>query len=367
MSLRREFITFALSHKPSIRVLCRLYGISPKTAYKWIARYRERGDSGLQDLSRRPRSSPRRTAPELETAVLAVRDRHPTWGGRKIQAYLLAQHQDPVPAAATISKILKRHGRIHPDEAAKHRAWKRFEHEAPNALWQMDFKGDFPLHAGGRCYPLTVLDDHSRFAVGLRACGNQRAETVQPALTEVFERYGLPEAMIMDNGSPWGVGGHSLTQFSLWLIRLGITVSFSRPYHPQTLGKDERFHRTLNEDVLRSQLFEDLNHCQRHFDDWREIYNLLRPHEAIGMKPPGMRYRPSTRTLPERLEPIQYGPGAIVRKVQDKGEIYYQGRVYVLGRALRGFPVCLRHCDLDGMINVYFCHQQIAQIDLTTP
>jgi transposase InsO family protein len=226
----------------------------------------------------------------LEEAVLAIRDHHSAWGGRKISRILLNQGFSRIPAPSTITEILRRHGRLNSEESAKHKAWERFEHEAPNRLWQMDFKGDFALRGGGRCYPLTILDDHSRFAVCLRGCGDQRGSTVEPVLETAFRRYGLPQAMIMDNGSPWGLDGHAYTQLAVWLIRLDISVSHCRPYHPQTLGKEERFHRTLKAEVLKGNVFDDLDHCQRRFDDWRDTYNLVRPHEALGMKTPAQCY-----------------------------------------------------------------------------
>jgi len=158
MSLRREFVTFALCQSSHIRTLCRSYGISPKTGYKWISRYLENGESGLRDRSCRPHRSPNRTAEGLEEAVLAIRDHHSAWGGRKIYRILLNQGFSRIPAASTITEILRRHGRLNPEESAKHKAWERFEYEAPNRLWQMDFKGDFALQAGGRCYSFGDTD-----------------------------------------------------------------------------------------------------------------------------------------------------------------------------------------------------------------
>ncbi|HZP91789.1 MAG TPA: DDE-type integrase/transposase/recombinase [Burkholderiales bacterium] len=171
-----------------------------------------------------------------------------------------------MPAASTISSILKRHGLIDPAHSLSHRAFQRFQRERPNALWQMDFKGHFPVGAL-RCHPLTALDDHSRFSVALRACGDEQSRTVQHELTDCFRRYGLPEQMLMDNGSPWGDdAAHVLTVFTVWLIRLGVGVIHARPYHPQTQGKAERFHRTLKAELLNHCLFGDLAQCQRHFD-----------------------------------------------------------------------------------------------------
>src|SRR5262249_48689597 len=162
---------------------------------------------------------------------------------------------------------------IRPEESAKHRAFVRFERPEANDLWQMDFKGPWALPEGNRCHPLTVLDDHSRFALGLRACGNERTETVQAELTTIFRRYGLPRTMLTDNGSRWGGSGRGeLTALGIWLVRLGIGVHHGQPRHPETQGKDERFHRTLKAEVLAGHVAHDLADCQCHFDRWREVY-----------------------------------------------------------------------------------------------
>jgi len=188
------------------------------------------------------------------------------WGGRKLAAWLQAHEHAVVPRPSTISEILRRHGRLQPATSQPHR-WRRFEHAAPNQLWQMDFKGHVPLGQGaGRLHPLTVLDDHSRFAIGLEACANERGATVQQRLIELFRRYGLPDRMLTDNGGPWGVSSqnphtytsltpHTYTSLTAWLLRLGIRISHGRACHPQTQGKDERFHRTLKAELLQGPPF----------------------------------------------------------------------------------------------------------------
>ncbi len=187
------------------------------------------------------------------------------------------------------------------------RPFQRFERAAPNELWQMDYKGHFPSLNGARCHPLTVLDDHSRFSLVLKACADEREQTVRAMLNEVFRRYGLPAAMLMDNGSQWGAAGaQPFTALSLWLIRLGIRVAHGRPYHPQTQGKDDRFHRTLKIEQLRHFNFTSLEHCQREFDSFRDRYNLVRPHDALGLATPVSRYRPSPIPFPESLPQIEY-------------------------------------------------------------
>lgn len=367
MSLRHEFVVLAETEEVNMRALCQRFGISPKTGYKWLLRYRAAGVNALVDRSRRPQASPAQTAPDIESAVVRLRAQHPAWGARKLHKRLCVLGQPDVPVPSTIQAILTRHGLIDPVESAKHRAWVRFEHAAPNQLWQMDFKGHFAL-AQGRCHALTVLDDHARFNLCLQACANERGDTVQHRLTGMLRRYGLPERMTMDNGAPWGSDAeHRYTPLTVWLIRLGIRVSHSRPYHPQTQGKDERFHRTLAVEVLRGPPFRDLEQCQQRFDAWRDIYNLERPHEALGMATPASRYQPSARPFPETLPPIEYADGDVVRKVQDRGEISYRHQTWRVPRALRGYPIALRPTQTDGLMDVFFCHQKVAQINLHDP
>jgi len=369
MSLREEFVVLASAESSNISVLCRRFGISRKTGYKWLAREKAGGQPALQDASRRPHSSPKKTAAAIETVVVKLRQEHSAWGGRKLRARLLALGESSVPAASTIQAILQRQGLIDPEEARKHCAWQRFEYEAPNDLWQMDFKGHFALTSHSRCHPLTVLDDHSRFSLTLLACANEQTTTVQNGLITTFRRYGLPRRILADNGAPWGNSGgdHSYTPLALWLIRLGVRVLHGRPYHPQTQGKDERFHRTLQAEVLRGARFDGLPDCQRKFDHWRDVYNLERPHEALQLKPPISRYVPSEQSFPETLPAIEYSPGDQVRKVQAEGWISFRNRAIRLPHAFRGYPVALRATQEEGRFDVYFCRERIKQIDLNEP
>ena len=369
MSQRKEFVMLATAADTNLSQLCARFGISRKTGYKWRARFQTGQVQALADRSRRPHHSPRRSAANIEEQVLALRDEHPAWGGRKLHARLLALGHAKVPAASTITAILHRYQRIAPEESQQHKRFQRFEHPEPNDLWQMDFKGDFAT-AAGRCHPLTVLDDHSRFALALRACTNQRTETVQHALTAVFRRYGLPWRMTMDNGFPWGVylGGRCRwTRFTVWLLRLGISVSHSRPFHPQTQGKDERFHRTLKVELLGDYAWRDLHECQQRFEHWREQYNCQRPHEALQMQVPAARYRLSVRPFPEHLPAVEYPSDASVRRVQKNGLIYWHHQGYFVGEAFQGLDVALRPTNKDGWYEVYFCQHQVATLDLTQP
>jgi len=365
MSFREEILSLGAQEGTNIRELCRRFKVSAKTFYKWLKRSKAGDTPALQNRSRRPHRSPRRTGVVVETKILAVRAQHPSWGARKIHRILINGGELELPAPSTVHRVLHRNGRIDPAESPKHQAWQRFEHESPNQLWQMDFKGWFHTTDQHRCNPLTVLDDHSRYVVCLQACLNQQTATVQTHLTATFRQYGLPERMTMDNGAPWGNDlQHQFTPLTVWLIRLGVAINHSRPYHPQTQGKDERFHRTLDVDLLRWHSFRDRAHVQKHFDEYRDIYNRQRPHQALGLHVPASRYRLSTRRFPEQLPSIEYDVGDIVRKVHAKGHFQYRGKRYSVGKAFQGYPVAMRATRADGIFNVFFCHQKIAQINL---
>lgn len=370
---RQQFIALASCQGANISELARQFGISRKCAYKWLSRYDPQlGATSLLDHSRRPKSSPSRSSAELEQQVLAVRDTHPGWGARKI-AHVLARDQGIELATSTANAILKRHARI--SEAASQAAtpWQRFVHEQPNDLWQIDFKGDFEMHpsghTSGRCHALTALDDHSRYNLILKALPCQTKPVVQSALIEAFERYGLPKRINADNGPPWGVSVRlpdrkPLTQLGVWLIRLGIELSHSRPHHPQTNGKDERFHRTLDRELLAHQMLTDLAHAQQAFDRYRPIYNEYRPHEALGMDVPKQHYRPSLRAYPGSLPPVEYDSADVVRKVDDNGWISFKNRYVRIGKALYGYPVALRPDPLkERTWLVFFCNSQVARFE----
>jgi transposase InsO family protein len=366
MSIRREFVLLAEQPQSNVRELCRRYGISPKTAYKWLLRYREQGDPGLEDRSRRPLHSPGRSSADLEQEVVRLHHQFPFWGARKLLPLLPDGMKRP--HHSTIDAILHRHDchvRYHAEEAQAP-ATRRFEHEQPNELWQIDFKGHFHLsdRRSPRCHPLTVLDDHSRFALCLEGCEGERLELVRPKLIQVFRRYGLPRRITADNGPPWGSnieGG--LSTLEVWLMRLGIEVSHSRPHHPQTQGKLERFHQTLKRELLH-RTFSDLGHCQQELDDWRNQYNLLRPHEALGQLPPISRYQPSLRSYPEELPEIDYEPGDRVFRVTGTGQIRLEGKSRFVGGGLLGERVAIRPSSVDGVYDVIFIHKTIHQIDL---
>jgi transposase InsO family protein len=366
MSQRAEFVVLASVDGANVSELCRRFGVSRKTGYKWLSRYAIDGTAGLVDQSRRPLEPAGRTTDEMEQRVLALRREHPAWGGRKLRRRLQDLQHAEVPVASTITEILRRHGQLNERDGAGKPNVQRFEHAAPNDLWQMDFKGHFAMTRGGRCHPLTVLDDHSRYSLGLRACDNERTETVQCELVEIFRRHGLPRRMLMDNGSPWGdAGDQPWTRLTGWLLRLGISVSHGRPYHPQTQGKDERFHRTLVAEVLRDRSFTDLVETQQAFDPWRQVYNTQRPHEALSLEVPASRYRVSERAYPESLLPIEYAPDVQVRRASTRGVIKFASRSIRISLAFASEPIGVRATPTADVYEVFYAQQSLGQFDLS--
>jgi transposase InsO family protein len=365
MSIKKNFIASVLKEPDNFSKICKEFQISRVCGYKWLKRFKEHGPNGLIERSKRPLSSPLKTPQTIENKFLKVRQEHPAWGGRKILAYLSQRGYTDLPHASTVTRILHRHGKISQKASLARQSFIRFEHALPNQLWQMDFKGHFALGIG-RCYPLTILDDCSRYSLALEACKNQQELTVKNVLINVFRQYGLPEKITMDNGAPWGhsYGPIGYTSLEVWLIRLGIITSHSRPYHPQTQGKDERFHMTLDEELLENKIFIDLEDAQKEFNLWRQMYNEERPHEALQMEVPAKRYSESQRQYPETLPPIEYGLGARVKTVTGKGYINYKGHRYFISESMIDLPVELIESNRDGIVEVYLGPKKIREIDL---
>jgi len=351
--------------------LCRCYGITRKTGYKWIKRYRAEGLDGLKERSKRPLNSPSKTSRKIEEIIVKIRVLDPEWGAKKIHRILVRDHNYKVkelPSVTTINNILKRRGLIDPIKSIKSRPFQSFEHENANDLWQMDFKGDFILGNKKRCYPLTIADDHSRYNLCLEALENQRYVSVKQQLISVFRRYGLPNRILCDNGSPWGLTGSNrhhedcrITKVEKWLLRLDVKMVHGRPYHPQTQGKLERYHRTLKSELLSARVFKDHNDCQISFDKWRNKYNYVRPHESLGQETPSTRYEPSRRSYPEKLPELYYPDTDIKRAVDESGRIWFKGKKYKVGKALHKDHVGIRLED-ENTYGVYYSTKRIKTI-----
>lgn len=295
MSQKLKFLEEVENKVDTISELCRKYSISRTLGYRYINRYKKRGYEGLTEESRVPKLCPHQTSLEMERLIVETRQQYPDWGARKLHRILSEDYPGiHLPALSTITAVLKRNNLIDKEESLKRQALCRFEKEKPNELWQMDYKGYFSLTTKQRCYPLTILDDHSRFSIGIKALPNEQGKPAISYLELIFREFGLPLQINVDNGNPWGNSrGACHTYFSVWLLRLGIEVTHSRVRHPQTNGKIERFHRTLKQEVLKRNKFESFEQAQNAFEQWRIIYNNRRPHEALDSK----------RSTQEKLSP----------------------------------------------------------------
>jgi transposase InsO family protein len=332
-----------------VAAACREFGISRKTAYKWLNR--SRGDPGadLADRSRRPRRSPRRTGEGLEQRILHLRDSS-GWGARKIRSFLERRHHR-VPSITTVHNVLRRHDRIHPPAQA-HPPPQSFERRGPNELWQLDFKGPVEV-ARRRRHPLTVIDDHSRYLLVLQLCNDHTFRTTWQWLWEAFGEFGLPESLLSDNA--FGTTHQhpkTLSQFDCKLVRLGIRPLHGRPHHPQTQGKVERLNGTIQRELYPRARTDRLEHFEADADRWRRVYNNLRPHEALGDQPPLSRWRPSPRPRPDELPPVEYPPGSVLRKVSKVGDINYRGYRILAGYGLIGQDVRIEERD-DALVLYY--------------
>jgi transposase InsO family protein len=364
--LREEFCHLALQQGTNFSHLCRQFNVSRKTGYKWMKRARERSHPSFADRSKRPHHLTFRISQTIKEKIITARCLHPHWGAKKIKALLLNQKTAlTLPSISTINKILAQAElmRIHQHE--RHTPYKRFEHAYPNALWQMDFKGYFSLLDGNNSHPLTILDDYSRYLLCLAACPNEQLESVKDALIKTFTRYGLPDALVLDNGSCWKPKNkQKWSELTVWLMRLGINIIHGKFYHPQSRGKDERLHRTLKLELINDISMKNLADCQYYFDLWRHTYNHIRPHEALELQPPVTRYQTSKRHFSQHLPPIQYWEDDTIRHVDKNGHIHLAGKSFLLNKALRGYPVALRP-SLDGTkLNIFFCQQKVKAIQM---
>ena len=349
---RMRFVLECRDSADSMAVLCRRFGVSRRTGYKWLDRYERLGPSGLEDRSRAPHAHPNQVEEELVARILAERRAHPTWGPRKLRA-VLERRQGEVcwPAASTIGDILSRAGLSVPRRrrnraAAAAAANPLGDCVAPNRVWCADFKGHFRTGDGVRCDPLTVTDGHSRYLLRCTAAAKMDHDTVRGLFEATFRRYGLPEAIRTDNGQPFaGVGRAGLSRLSAWWVRLGVAPQRIEPGRPQQNGRHERMHLTLARETA-SPPARTLAAQQRRFDEFAREYNHDRPHEALGMATPASAYEPSPRAYPERLPELQYPDDCAPRRVDAAGDIRWKVTKVFLGNALAGQVVGLR--DLGG-------------------
>lgn len=358
---RQEFVTKAIAKNESISALCREYGISRPTAYKWIERYKNGED--LTDKSHEPLFKPFKTSPYTEELILSTRIHHPTWGARKLRRFLQNKGYENLPAVSTISDILKRNGCISKQDSEAHTPWKRFEKDLPNQLWQMDFKGHFAMLNNDRCHPLTILDDHSRYSICIDAKENEQWIYTKSSIERVFCEYGLPNAILCDNGKPWGDNRNGYSLFDLWMMQLDILPIHGRPLHPQTQGKEERFHRTMKNDLLSRVPMHNIEHAQKEFDSFRYCYNYERPHGALNLDVPAKHYKPSKRLYTSSLHEPDYDSQECLRKVNYKGYISINRHRYYLSDTLIDKYLRIIN-NPDDTLALCYGNFQIAKIDL---
>lgn len=362
MDQRVEFVIRAEGGDESLAELCREYGISRPTGYQWLERYREVGSiTGLAEHSRRPLNSPGRTDSTITAAVLALRDEK-GWGGPKL-AQVLSQRGIKV-APATAQRILKREGRVIKPVVGK--TTIRFERAECNEMAQMDFKGEYTLRSKGKCYPLSFLDDCSRYAHGLWPLESTGGDGVKQTLEGYFREHGVPQSILMDHGTPWfsTTNRHGLTWVAVWLIKQGVVLKYSGIGHPQTQGKVERFHRTLKARTKHRGEPATMAEWQEWSAEFLQEYNHERPHEALDMKTPAEVYK-AVNLRPYQEQPRQWEyRGGLIKRLNTQGMLYYQQQTYFVSEALAGERV--RVDELDGKLLVTFRHLTVREIEVRT-
>lgn len=355
---RVKFVVRAASAKERMTALCREFGISRPTGYRWRRRFEQAGSvTAVAERSRCPAHSPSRTGPQQQGRVVALR-REYGWGAKKIA--VLLREENASLTVTTINRILKRQGWIG-KKNSNAPALERFERPAPNELWQMDGKGEYRA-SDGTCYPLSILDDHSRYAVGLYSLPAFTAARVYPCLVRTFERYGVPQAMLMDRGTVWWgtANGYGLTWLSVRLIEQGIQLHYGRVHHPQTQGKVERFHRTLDEALRHRGKPQHLAQWPAALEEFRTIYNERRPHEALDMQRPVERYCASARAYQPQPREWEYPDRSAVRRLNPAGCLYWEGQNWFVCEALAGRRVRVE--SLENLLLVSYRHMYVREI-----
>ena len=370
MDERVLFIADYLRKANSFSQLCERYGISRKTGYKWVERYRATGADGLIERSRRPHRAGQETPYAIRQAILELRDQRDPPGPKKLQA-LLAQRfdEDAVPSKTTIYNILRRAGKIEPQRRAKcikASPAKLRPASEPNELWSADYKGQFKTRDGAWCYPLTVMDHASRYLLGCQGLPGTRFEETRAVFERLFREYGLPERIRTDNGVPFAsLGVGNLSRLSVWWIRLGIRPERIEPGQPQQNGRHERMHRTLKRS-LDIPLAADLPTQQRQLDDFRRHYNDQRPHEGLAQRPPAQCYAPLPRPYPRRLPGLEYPSYFHSGRVSRNGVVYWRALRIYIGYLLAGEWIGIEAIG-DGVWDVYFGPVHLGQFDERLP
>ena len=346
--------------------LCRSFGVSRKTGYKWIERYKNGGPGELSDRSRAPHRCPHSLPDEMAQLILAVRKDHPTWGPRKILAWIARKNPETrLPASSTAGDLLKRYGLTRPRR--RRRRTSPFDQpfqpcSGPNDTWCADFKGQFRLGDGDKCYPLTLSDAYSRFLLACRGLLDPNTDETKKRFEIAFKEYGLPRAIRSDNGPPFAtIGPHGLSRLSVWWLKLGIRHERIQPGRPDQNGSHERMHRTLKEETAKPPK-ATLRAQQRAFDRFWDEYNFERPHEALQQCTPATWYRTSTRRYPDIIPEFSYPRGATLRTVHERGRIRWKGQLIHIAAALGGEQIALGESS-EGIWEVWFGPLKLGLVD----
>jgi len=355
MDERVHFISDYLKGRYEVSTLCDAYGISRKTGYKWIKRYKEYGIDGLKDVSRRPHNSPYKTPFHIKKEIIALRKRY-GWGPKKLLVIMEGKHKKlDLPGRSTVCDILKQEGLIKKSRTrrkipAMQRPFAPINH--PNALWSADFKGQFKINNGRYCYPLTITDSYSRYLLECRALTGTGLEGVLKVFNNIFEKHGIPERIRTDNGVPFAsISASGLSQLSLWWVRLGIypeRIDAGKPYQN---GRHERMHRDLKDKTVKPPA-SSMKAQQTRLDQFRKEYNEVRPHEALNFKTPSSLYKLSNRYMPQKLVDFQYPEHYEVRHVQHNGMIYWRNGYVYTGYLLKDQYMGFEEID-NGIWEVY--------------
>jgi transposase InsO family protein len=357
--LRREFVLTA-EKSSNFSAVCREFGITRKTGYKWLERYNS--EQPLSDRSRAPNTVPNRTSKDMEQLILQVRFDNPGWGNRKVAETLRRADIPNVPCDKTVNNIFNRYGLISKEESLKRTPYNRFEKEHCNEMWQTDFKGDFPLSDGSRCFPLTILDDCSRFSIKIDPKPNTLGVT--DSFKEAFYEFGTPISLLSDNGWTFrGLHG-GYTHFEKWLMDHDVLPIHGRIKHPQTQGKIERFHRSMKSELLIHNQYENLEAACKGLQEWRIKYNEERPHEALGMKCPSEVYVPSNRRYIDKVEKYEYGGQYHVIKVNSWGYARYDKWQVYLSETMVNDYIEFRANPLGDSFFAYYRNFKIAEFSV---
>lgn len=372
MSLRSEFVFQALEPDANMSELCRDYGISRKTGYKWIERYLDGGLEGLDDRSRRPKISPTELSENVVCEIIKVRNSHKTWGPNKLKRLIERRGQfKEIPSSTSIHRILDKSGLIKRRKKRKRRPPEickaRIEANAPNDVWTIDFKGWWRTSNGERCEPLTIRDEYSRYILAIKALDTTRREVIQRHMTQVFEKYGLPKVFRSDNGAPFACtrAVRGLSRLSAWWVALGIRLDRIDLGHPEQNGGHERMHLDIRNEI-QGQIDGDLDEYQASFDQWRQEFNWVRPHQAINYEFPGSVYKKSKNVLPNTPPQIIYPKSFISRKVNRKGVINFKNQEFFISTSLTHYNVGIKPKETQTY-EVWFDYLYLGKVDINEP